>query len=102
MEKLKLDTSSIKGKMVGDWRIDEVQDQLHVYALHLSNNGSDKLFFIRKQVIKGESLNLQNDVYEIWYENYKDGTILTLSEISNPDTLINSINSLINRYSQFD
>ena len=102
MDILKLNTSSIKGKMAGDWRVDEIQEQSLAYVLYLSNNNTDKVFFVRKQVIKGESLNLPNDVYEVWYENYKDATILTLSEVLNPDTLINSISLLIDKYSKFD
>lgn len=102
MDILKLNTSSIKGKMVGDWLIEEIQEQPIAYVLYLSKNTTDKVFFVRKPVIKAESLNLPNDVYELWYDDYKDATLLSLSDALNPDTLVEAIRLLIDKYSKFD
>jgi hypothetical protein len=102
MDTLTLNTSDYLGKMVGEWIVAEIQNQSLAYVIYLSKGNSDKVFFIRKPIIKGSSIRLDNDVYELWYDDYKEAKLLTLTEILNTDILIQSINELIVKYSKFD
>lgn len=102
MDILTINTNPLMGKTAGEWVITEIQNQPLAYVIYLSNGDSDKVFFIRKPVIKGSAIGLDTDVYELWYNDYKEAKVLTLSEISDTNTLLQSINSLIEKYKKFD
>lgn len=102
MDILTLNTNSLMGKTAGEWVITEIQNQPLAYVIYLSNGNSDKVFFIRKPVIKGSSIRLDSDVYELWYDDYKEAKLLTLTEISDANIVVESINALILKYSKFD
>jgi len=102
MEELTLPIQLYKGKKVGEWNIVDAQDLGNIYLVLLQKNGKTKIFYIRKPVIKAKSLQLSNDVYELWYKDFEDSKLLTLEEISNIDIVIENMNTLINTYSKFD
>jgi predicted nucleic acid-binding protein len=102
MEILKINTSNLLNQMVGDWQIKEIQEKSVAYILFLQKESAAKMFIINRPVIKTESINQNEDSYEIWYNDYKDSKLLTLTEISDVNILISAIESLINKYSKYD
>ena len=101
MEILQLNLADFKNKKVGDYQIDEIQDQPVAYVFYLQRDSfSDKVFFIRKNVIKASALNLENDLYELWYNDFQDAKLLTLSEVLNPNVVCENMLKLINKYSK--
>jgi len=102
MDILKLNTSDYLGKMAGEWRIDEIKEERTSYIIYLEKDGDDKKFLIPRAVIKGKSLNLPVDVYEVRYRDYEDSALLNLSEILNGDIVANTMKTLIEKYSKFD
>jgi len=103
MEVLTINTKDFKDKLIGDFKIDEIQDQSTAYVFYLQKDSvADKVFFIRKNVIKGKSLNLEYDVYELWYDDFKDAKLLTLSEVMNIDLVCDEMLKLINKYKKFE
>jgi hypothetical protein len=103
MEILQLNLADFKNKKVGDFKIDEIQDQPTAYVFYLQRESfSDKVFFVRKNVIKASALNLENDVYELWYNDFQDAKLLTLSDVLNPDIVCENMLKLINKYSKIE
>ncbi len=99
MDILQLNLADFKNKKVGDFKIDEIQDQPNSYVFYLQREAfSDKVFFVRKNVIKASALNLENDVYELWYNDFKDAKLLTLSDVLNSDTVCENMSLLIKKY----
>ncbi len=97
---LKLNLAEFKNKKVGEYEIDEIQDQPVAYVFYLKRDSfSDKVFFIRKPVIKAMVLSLEKDVYELWYNDFQDSKLLTLSEITNSDVVCENMRILIEKYS---
>ena len=60
------------GKTILDWNIIDAAELPTVYAIVLKRNDSEKIFYIRRRIIKGSVLNLNEDVYELWYKNFED------------------------------
>ncbi len=102
MDILLLNTSDYIGKEVGEWVIEDATESGISFAFLLKQNEKSKVFFIRKNVIKANVINLPNDVYELWYKDYEDSKLLTLSEISDIDIVLNEMKILIEKYSKFD
>jgi hypothetical protein len=89
-------------KKVLDWNISECEDVGPIYAIILKKESLERIFFIRKIVIKGSKLRLDNDVYELWYKNFEESRVLTLSEILDTDIVLSKIEELLNKYSQYE
>jgi hypothetical protein len=89
-------------KKVLDWNISECEDVGPIYAIILKKESLERIFFIRKIVIKGSALRLDNDVYELWYKNFEDNKLLTLSEILDSDIVLSKIGELLNKYSKYE
>lgn len=102
MDILEINYSSYKGKNVGDWQIVDTILAGPNYVLLLEKDTKHKTFFIRRDVIKANSLLLQNDVYDLWYDDYKESKLLSLSEIQNADFVVNQMEILIDKYSKYD
>ena len=83
-------------KKVLDWNISECEDVGPIYAIILKKESLERIFFIRKIVIKGSKLRLDNDVYELWYKNFEESRVLTLSEILDTDIVLSKIEELLN------
>jgi hypothetical protein len=89
-------------KKVLDWNISECEDVGPIYAIILKKESLERIFFIRKIVIKGSALRLDNDVYELWYKNFEESRVLTLSEILDTDIVLSKIEELLNKYSKYE
>lgn len=85
-------------KPVGDWIISECDDIGSSYAIILKNNSLQRVFFIRKTVINASVLKLDENVYELWYKDFLDSKLLTLSEVLDIDIVISKIQELLNKY----
>jgi hypothetical protein len=103
MEILKIPNyKSYIGKTIFDWEIVQCDDGGQVYAIVLKKESLERVFFIRKTLIKGSSLRLENDVYELWYKDFEDNKLLTLSEILDVDIVLSKIGELLNKYSKYE
>ena len=102
MDILLLNTPEYVGKLVDGWKIDEVAENPLSYVFYLERDGSTKVFFIRKTVILGSSLNLNTNVYELRYKDYEDSKLLTLSEVLDVTHVVNEMKILIAKYIKFD
>ena len=89
-------------KKVLDWTISECEDVGPIYAIILKKESLEKIFFIRKIVIKGSALRLDKDVYELWYKNFEESRLLTISEVLDIDIVLSKIEELINKYLQYE
>ena len=86
------------GKTINGWNIAHFDDAGPVYIIVLRKSSNESIFYIRKNVIKGEVLGLDNDVYELWYKSFEDAKLLTLSEVLNADIVLSKIDELIKKY----
>ncbi len=102
MEILEIEFKKYKGKFVGDWKIVDSALAGPNYIFLLEKENKRKTFFIRRNVIKAETLLLQSDVYDLWYDDYKESKLLSLSEVQNMDIVLSEINTLIDNYSKYD
>lgn len=87
---------------IGDWNIIDSDDIGQSYAIVLQKENLQRIFFIRKPVIKAASLGLSNDVYEIWYKDFQDSKLLTLSEVLDINIVLSKIEELLEKYSKYE
>jgi hypothetical protein len=90
------------GKTILDWNIIDAAELPTVYAIVLNRNDSEKIFYIRRSIIKGSVLNLSEDVYELWYKNFEDSLLLNATDIMNVDMVVSKISELIQKYSSYE
>jgi hypothetical protein len=89
-------------KKVLDWDISACEDIGPVYAIILKKDSLERVFFIRKTLIRGSALRLDNDVYELWYKSFEESRLLTISEILNIDIVLSNIEELLNKYLKYE
>jgi hypothetical protein len=103
MEQLVIDNyKNFVNRTIGDWVISEFEDAGPVYGIILKKESIEKVFLIRKTVIKGSALRLDNDVYELLYKDFQDSRLLTLSDTANIDVVISKIQELLEKYSSYE
>ncbi len=90
------------GKTVLDWQVVDCAELPTVYAIVLNRNDSEKLFYIRRSIIKGSVLNLNEDVYELWYKNFEDSLLLSSADIIDTNVVISKMVQLIQKYSSYE
>ncbi len=90
------------GKSILDWNIIDAAELPSIYVIVLKRNDSEKTFYIRRPIIKGNALNLNYDVYELRYKNFEDSTLLNSTDILNIDFVISKMQELIQKYSSYE
>jgi len=90
------------GKSILDWNIIDSAKLPIVYAIVLKRNNSEKIFYIRRTIIKGSVLNLNEDVYELWYKDFQDSKLINANDIQNIDIVVSKIQELIEKYSSYE
>ena len=89
-------------KTIGDWVIVDFEDAGPNYGIILKKESTEMIFLIRKTVIKGSALRLDNDVYELLYKDFQDSRLLTLSDTADMDIVISKIQELLEKYSKYE
>jgi len=90
------------GKSIFDWNIIDSAKLPAVYAIVLKRNTSEKIFYIRRTIIKGSVLNLNEDVYELWYKDFQDSKLINSNDIQNIDIVLSKMQELIEKYSSYE
>jgi len=90
------------GKSILDWNIIDSAKLPIAYAIVLKRNNSEKIFYIRRTIIKGSVLNLNEDVYELWYKDFQDSKLINANDIQNIDIVVSKIQELIEKYSSYE
>ena len=90
------------GKSILDWQIIDCVEMPGNYIIVLKRNNFEKFFYIRRIIIKGSALNLNYDVYELWYKDFQDSKLLNTNDILNIDVVISNITQLIEKYSSHE
>jgi hypothetical protein len=90
------------GKSISDWDIIDSAELPSLYAIVLKRNDLEKIFYIRRAVIKGNVLNLNDDVYELWYKDFQDSSLINTTDILNIDLVISKMQELIQKYSSYE
>lgn len=103
MEKLVIaNYKNFVNKTIGDWVITTFDDAGTAYGIVVKKDSIERVFLIRKTVIKGSALRLDDDVYELLYTNFQDSRLLTLSDTANMDVVISKIQELLEKYSKYE
>ena len=82
-------------KTIGDWVVTSFDDAGTAYGIVVKKESIERVFLIRKTVIKGSTLRLDEDVYELLYTDFQDSRLLTLSDTANMDVVISKIQELL-------
>jgi len=90
------------GRTILDWDIIDSAELPSVYAIVLRRNNSEKIFYIRRGIIRGSVLNLSEDVYELWYKDFQDSKLLNSNDILDMDIVISKMQELIEKYSSYE
>jgi len=90
------------GKSVLDWDIIDSTQFPSVYTIVLKRNDSQKIFHIRRDIIKGSTLRLDEDVYELRYTNFEDCCLLNSTDIFNIDIVVSKMTELVQKYSSYE
>ena len=99
MEILKIENyKEYIGKTIDDWVVIDSVDMPDMYIIVLSKDSNQRTFYIRKTVIKGHILRLENDVYDLWYNEFKQSKLLTLSEVLDIDIVLSKILEFVKIY----
>ena len=85
-------------KTIGDWVVTSFDDAGTAYGIVVKKESIERVFLIRKNVIKGSALRLDEDVYELLYTDFQDSRLLTLSDTANMDAVISKIQELLEKY----
>ncbi len=103
MEELVIsDYKNYINKNVLGWTITDSIEYPSLYAIVLKKNDAEKLFYIRRGIIKGSVLRLDEDVYELWYKNFEESRLLNSTDILNIDIVISKMEELIEKYSSYE
>ena len=89
-------------KTIGDWVVTSFDDAGTAYGIVVKKESIERVFLIRKTVIKGSALRLDNDVYELLYKDFQDSRLLTLSDTADMDVVISKIQELLEKYSKYE
>ena len=89
-------------KTIGDWVVTSFDDAGTAYGIVVKKESIERVFLIRKNVIKGSALRLDEDVYELLYTDFQDSRLLTLSDTANMDVVISKIQELLEKYSKYE
>ena len=89
-------------KTIGDWVITTFDDAGTAYGIVVKKESIERVFLIRKDVIKGSALRLDEDVYELLYTDFQESRLLTLSDTANMDAVISKIQELLEKYSKYE
>lgn len=89
-------------KTIGDWVITTFDDAGSAYGIVVKKESIERVFLIRKTVIKGSALRLDEDVYELLYTDFQESRLLTLSDTANMDVVISKIQELLEKYSKYE
>lgn len=89
-------------KTIGDWVITTFDDAGSAYGIVVKKESTERVFLIRKTVIKGSALRLDEDVYELLYTDFQESRLLTLSDTANMDVVISKIQELLEKYSKYE
>jgi hypothetical protein len=84
------------------WAIIDSVEYPSLYAIVLKKNDSENLFYIRRTIIKGSVLRLDEDVYELWYKTFEESRLLNSTDILNIDIVISKMEELIGKYSSYE
>jgi hypothetical protein len=84
------------------WAIIDSVEYPSLYAIVLKKNDSENLFYIRRTIIKGSVLRLDEDVYELWYKTFEESRLLNSTDILNIDIVISKMEELIEKYSSYE
>ncbi len=90
------------GRTILDWEIIDSAELPTVYAIVLKRDDSEKIFYIRRGVIIGSVLNLNDDVYELWYKDFQDSRLINTTDILDIDLVISKMQELIEKYSSYE
>ena len=102
MEILEIPYESYRQDSIDGWIIKDSFDDGLSYILLLEKNSKSKVFYIRKNVIKSNSILSKTDVYELRYKDYEDSALLTLDEVLSKSKVMDEIKKLIDKYSKYD
>jgi hypothetical protein len=103
MEKLVIaNYKNFVNKTIGDWVITTFDDAGTAYGIVVKKESIERVFLIRKTVIKGSALRLDEDVYELLYTDFQESRLLTLSDTANMDVVISKIQELLEKYSKYE
>jgi hypothetical protein len=89
-------------KTILGWNIDNCMEYPSVYVIFLKQNDSEKIFEIRRDIIKASALRLDEDVYELRYKNFEDSCLLNSTDILNIDIVISKMTELVEKYSSYE
>jgi hypothetical protein len=103
MEQLVIsDYKNYINRSVLGWVIIDSVEYPSLYAIVLKKNDSENLFYIRRTIIKGSVLRLDEDVYELWYKTFEESRLLNSTDILNIDIVISKMEELIEKYSSYE
>jgi hypothetical protein len=86
------------GRTILDWQITDCVEMPTLYLIVIKKNNVEKFFHIRRTIIKGNVLNLNEDVYELRYKDFEDSALLNTNDILNIDVVISKMIELIQKY----
>jgi hypothetical protein len=89
-------------KLVSGWRIVAFDEMPAVYIIVLTKDNLERIFYIRRPIIRGNDVYRDEDLYELWYKDYEEAKLLSISEVSNIDFLLTTIEKLLEKYSKHD
>ena len=103
MEQLVIsDYKNYINRSVLGWVIIDSVEYPSLYAIVLKKNDSENLFYIKRSIIKGSVLRLDEDVYELWYKTFEESSLLNSTDILNIDIVISKMEELIEKYSSYE
>jgi hypothetical protein len=90
------------GKSILDWDIIDSIQYPSAYTIVLKRNDSQKIFHIRRDIIKASALRLNEDVYELLYKDFEESCLLNSTDILNIDIVISKMTELVQKYSSYE
>lgn len=90
------------GKTILDWQVIDCLEMPTMYLIVLKRNDVEKFFHIRRGIINGSVLNLNEDVYELRYKSFEDSVLLNTTDILSIDVVVSKMTELIQKYSSYE
>jgi hypothetical protein len=89
-------------KDVFGWNVIDCVDIPGVYIIVLNKENKERIFYIRRTIVKAKDIFGNEDYYELWDKDYEEAKLLTTTEIFDINVVLNKIGELLQKYSKYN